>query len=171
MTPVMRCRQLAVSCPTPMAQPWCPTSSKLRARCGAAGLPAPPCTRRSLMPRPPPISMAIARRFSSYTIASFKLRVPLRKVRGQQPLALGFRAHLQQSLPERHIDRQRRCDMIGEGDASLGFKARRVFFVKDAVALVEELLELRGNGGVDAGEIFFEIYDFGFKKNGRASRR
>src|ERR1019366_4605497 len=107
--------------------------------------------------------MAIARRFSSYTIASFKLRVPLRKARGQQPLALGFRAHLQQSLPERHIDRQLRCDMIGEGDASLGFKARRVFFVKDAMALVEELLELRGNGGVDAGEIFFEIYDFGFK--------
>jgi hypothetical protein len=50
-----------------------------------------------------------------------------------------------------------------QGKCFLRFQRRRVIPVKDAVALLEELCQLRGNTGIDSGEILIEVFDIGLE--------
>ena len=52
----------------------------------------------------------------------------------------------------RHIDRQFRRNVIGERDAALGFKARRILSIKNLMALIAELSTARKRG-IDSREI------------------
>src|SRR6267154_1947393 len=107
--------------------------------------------------------VAVAGRFASGALAILELRVPLGEPLDQPLLPLGFRSQFQEFLPQRHIDRQFGSDVIGKRNASFRLKRQRVTFEQDVVALVEELLELRGNSGIDTGEIFFQIFDVGLE--------
>src|SRR5689334_14338642 len=99
------------------------------------------------------LAVTIARGFSTNTLPLLQLRVPFRKMRDEPRLALGFRTNFQEPLADGYIDRQFGRHVVGERNTSLGFKARRVFPVKNLVALVAELLEPGGNRGIDRREI------------------
>jgi hypothetical protein len=87
--------------------------------------------------------VSIPSRFHPNAIAILKFRIPICETRDQSPLPLGFRTYLEQNLAERRIDRQFGADMIGERTTTLFFKRWGDFFVEDAVALIEQALELR----------------------------
>jgi hypothetical protein len=107
------------------------------------------------------LAVAVACRFPSNAFTVLELRIPLRKTRDQTPPAFGFRTQFQESLSERHIERQLGCDVVGKGDAALCFKARHLLVVKDSVALLVQFFELLGNAGIDPVKILFEIFDVG----------
>ena len=109
------------------------------------------------------IAVTVARCFPANVIALLKLRVPLRETHDQPPLPVGLRTQLQQCLAERYIERQLARDVIGKGEAALGFKGGRLLVVKYAVTLLVELFEPFGNAGIDPAKIFFEIFNVGFE--------
>jgi hypothetical protein len=109
------------------------------------------------------IAVTVARCFPSNVIAFLQLRVPLRETRDQAALAVSFRAQFQERLAERHIERQLARDVMGKGEAALGFKGRRLLVVKYTVTLLVELFEPFGNAGIDPAKIFFEIFNVGFE--------
>ena len=106
--------------------------------------------------------MAVARCFPSNVLPLLQLRIPIVEMRNEFFLPLCFRANFQQALANGHIHRQFGGHMVGELNAALGFKARRVFPVKNLVTLVAELLQPFGNSGIEFREILLEIFDVRF---------
>ena len=109
------------------------------------------------------LAVAVAGGLSSNMLPLFQLLIPFGKMRDKLFLARGFRANFQESLADRHIDRQFGRDVVGERNAALGFKARSVFTVKKLVTLIAELLEPGGNRGIDPDEILLEIFHVRFQ--------
>jgi hypothetical protein len=109
------------------------------------------------------IAVTVTGCFPANVIALFKLWVPLRETHDQPPLPVGFRAEFQERLAECHIERQLGGDVIGKGEAALGFKGRRLLVVKHAVTLLVELFEPFRDAGIDPAKIFFEIFNVGFE--------
>jgi hypothetical protein len=76
------------------------------------------------------LAMAVAGRFSAHSLSPLQLRVPIQKVRDKARLALRFGTNLEQTLAHSCFERQFGGNMICEGNATFGFKARRIFSIQ-----------------------------------------